>query len=181
MVGGNEIHFYTLYASQIPWESIVSIRIYAWDEFENLSLITHTRGIWILGLDLPVAIIISLPYSILNSFTLPTSLAELGKTLQYPGEDLNAYVKCFYEWELDCYDVVAKDVCIHCMIKDYQACLKNLSFSSFWRLMEARGGPTNLYWGLQGSNQNDAQEATFDHNCREVQGSRRLQFKSRFI
>lgn len=53
---------------------------------------------------------------------------------------MNAYVTKFNEKELDSYNPVAKnilvDICLHGMIEDYRIYLKNLSFSSFSRLME---------------------------------------------
>lgn len=69
------------------------------------------------------------------------TLVELGRSQQYPEEDLDACIKYFYEKAQHCCDPVIEDVlvdvCLHDMIEDYRAYLKNLSFSSFSLLMEA--------------------------------------------
>lgn len=55
---------------------------------------------------------------------------------------MDAYVKMFLKATLDCYDPVGEDilvdVCRHVMIEDYKIYVENLSFSSFFKLMEAR-------------------------------------------
>lgn len=61
---------------------------------------------------------------------------------QYAREYLDAYVKRFYEKELDFYDPAVEDVLVdvslHGMIKDYKIYPENLSFSSFSKLMRLR-------------------------------------------
>lgn len=70
------------------------------------------------------------------------TLAELGRMYQYPREDLDAYVKKFYENALDFCDLVADDVlvdvCLHDMIEEYIVYLENLSFSSFFQVNGGR-------------------------------------------
>lgn len=60
------------------------------------------------------------------------TLAELGRTRQYTGEDLDVYVKRFCERALDCNDAVDKetlvDVCLHEMVSEYRVYLENLTF-----------------------------------------------------
>lgn len=50
-------------------------------------------------------------------------------------------MKRFHEKALDCYDPVADDVFVdvrlHGIVEDYRIYLENISFSSFFRLMEA--------------------------------------------
>lgn len=63
------------------------------------------------------------------------ALAELGRTRQYPGKDLDLYVKRFHKISLDCYDPVNKEVllniCLHDMNDEYRVFLENISFPSF--------------------------------------------------
>lgn len=51
------------------------------------------------------------------------TLAELGRTRQYPGEDLDVYVKRCRERAFDCSDAVDEetlvDVCLHGMANEY--------------------------------------------------------------
>lgn len=72
---------------------------------------------------------------------------QLGRTLQYPGEDLDAYFKHFHERALDYYDLVAEDmlvdVCLHGMIEGYHVHLEMFSFSYVSRLKEAKERLTN--------------------------------------
>lgn len=69
------------------------------------------------------------------------TLAELGRTRQHLGEDLDVYVKRFRKRALDCSDAVDKetlvDVCLHGMVNEYRVYLENLTFPSFSKLMEA--------------------------------------------
>lgn len=68
------------------------------------------------------------------------TLVELSRTHQYSGENVDGYVKHFYEQAQACCDPVAEDVlmdvCPHNMIENYWVYLENLSFSSFLWLME---------------------------------------------
>lgn len=68
-------------------------------------------------------------------------LVNLGMTNQYPGEDLDVYVKKFYQRTMDCSDPVVEevlvDVCLHGMLEGYRAFLENLSFPSSFCLMKA--------------------------------------------
>lgn len=69
------------------------------------------------------------------------TLAELGRTRQYAGEDLDLYVKRFHDKALEYVDPVDEEtlvnVCLHGMSGEYRAFLENLIFSSFSKLMEA--------------------------------------------
>lgn len=69
------------------------------------------------------------------------TLAELRRTHQYLGEDLDAYVKRFHKKALEScgleLEEVLVDLCLHGMTKEYKIFLENLSCSSFSRLMEA--------------------------------------------
>lgn len=69
------------------------------------------------------------------------SLAELGRTRQHPGEDLDMYVRRLHERALDYYDLVAGEVlvevCLHSMMEEYSLFLESLSFSFISKLMEA--------------------------------------------
>lgn len=69
------------------------------------------------------------------------TLAELGRTRQYPGKDLDLYVKRFHDKTLDCVDPVDEEVlvnvCLHGMNNEYEVFLETLTFSSFSKLMEA--------------------------------------------
>lgn len=69
------------------------------------------------------------------------TLVELDRTRQYPGEDLNVYMKRFRERALDCSDVVNEenlvDIFLHGMANKYRVYLENLTFLSFSKLMEA--------------------------------------------
>lgn len=64
-----------------------------------------------------------------------STLVELALTRQYPGEDLNVYMKRFYEKALNYCDSVAKDVLADSMIEDYRVYLESLSFSTFFTFM----------------------------------------------
>lgn len=67
--------------------------------------------------------------------------AELGRTRQYPSEDMDVHVKRFRERALDCSDAVDEetlvDVCLYGMANEYRVYLENLTFPSFSKLMEA--------------------------------------------
>lgn len=58
------------------------------------------------------------------------TLAELGRTRQYSGEDLDTYVRRFPERALDCSDAVDEEtlvyVCLHDMANEYRVYLENL-------------------------------------------------------
>lgn len=60
-------------------------------------------------------------------------LTEITRKCQYPGEDLNVYVKRFYEKALDCYDLICRrhsGGCSLCsIVKGYQVYVENLTFS----------------------------------------------------
>lgn len=68
------------------------------------------------------------------------TLAELGHTRQYAGEDFDLYVKRFHDKALDYVDLVDEEVlvnmCLHGMNDEYRVFLENLTFSSFLKLME---------------------------------------------
>lgn len=68
------------------------------------------------------------------------TLAELGCTQQYAGKDLDLYVKRFHDKALDYVDPVDEEilvnVCLHGMNDKYRVFLKNLTFSSFSKLIE---------------------------------------------
>lgn len=63
------------------------------------------------------------------------TLAELGRTRQYVGEDLDLYVKRFHDKALDCVDPVDEkvlvSVCLHGINDEYKFFFENLTFSSF--------------------------------------------------
>lgn len=69
------------------------------------------------------------------------NFAELGRTRQYAGEDLDPYVKRFHDKALDCVNPVDEEVlvnmCLHGMNDEYRVFLENLMFSSFSNSMEA--------------------------------------------
>lgn len=69
------------------------------------------------------------------------TLAELGQTRQYQGEDLDIYVKRFSERAPDSSDAVDEetlvDVYLHGMVNEYPVYLENLTFPSFSKLIEA--------------------------------------------
>lgn len=67
-------------------------------------------------------------------------LAKLGRTREFPGKDLDLYIKRFHERALFC-DVVdgetKVDVYLYGMANESRVFLKNLMFPSFSMLMEA--------------------------------------------
>lgn len=68
------------------------------------------------------------------------TLTELWRTIQFPSEDLDAYVKRVHERALVCCFSVAEnvlvDVDIRRILEEYVVRLETLSFTSFLRLME---------------------------------------------
>lgn len=69
------------------------------------------------------------------------TLAELGRTQQFSGEDLDLYIKRFHEGGLDCCDAVDRETmvndCLHGMANEYSVYMENLAFLSFSKLVEA--------------------------------------------
>lgn len=60
-------------------------------------------------------------------------MAGLGRTWEFPGKDLDRYVRKFHEKVLDCCDLVYEEVLVNvCLLvwDEYRAFLKDLSFSS---------------------------------------------------
>lgn len=91
------------------WEHILAVWIFAWESSQNL--IDHIRGTWTSSLDPFMTWSTLSPCSILSFSTMKLlSLAELGKTRQYLGKDLDVFIKRFNKKALDCYDLVAEDV-----------------------------------------------------------------------
>lgn len=66
---------------------------------------------------------------------------QAGRTTQFSGEDLDLYVKRFYDKALDCSHPVNEDVLVnvslHEMVGECQVFLENRSFPSFLKLMKA--------------------------------------------
>lgn len=75
-----------------------------------------------------------------HQILLCLTLVELGRTRVYPRENLDAYVKCFHEGPVDCYNLIAEEVLVevrlHGMIKDYFVHFESLYFASFLLLMK---------------------------------------------
>lgn len=82
-------------------ELILLIRICASGNSQNLSVIAHTRGMWILGLDLSMIGTISSSKSILNSSSCWRSRKNL----------LKQWIRFIPEQRLDYCDLVAEDFC----------------------------------------------------------------------
>lgn len=63
------------------------------------------------------------------------TLAELGRTRQYAGKDLDLYMKRFHDKALDCVDPMEEEilvnVCLYGMNDEYRIFLENLTFPSF--------------------------------------------------
>lgn len=68
------------------------------------------------------------------------SLVELRRVRQRSWEDLDTYMKRFYNKALDYCDLVEErilvDVCLHYMLEECRIFFENLFFSSFSKLME---------------------------------------------
>lgn len=68
------------------------------------------------------------------------TLVELGLARQYSGEDLDVYVRNFYEKALNCCHLVGEEVfvnvCLYGMMKECRIFFRE-SFSFFSKLMEA--------------------------------------------
>lgn len=99
------------------------IRIYP--ERFSISLTDYAYTLYMISnLDPSMTKSISSHCSILNSFTLKPilHLAELGRTREYTGENIDDYVNHFHESAPECSDPVVEDVlvdvCLHGKIKD---------------------------------------------------------------
>lgn len=68
------------------------------------------------------------------------TLVELGYMQKFPGEDLDLYVRRFYEKGLYCCDAVDQetmaDLLLHGMTNDYHVYLENLTVPSFSKLRD---------------------------------------------
>lgn len=82
------------------------------------------------------------------------TLAELGLTRHYLGENLDVCVRRLHEKDMDCCDPMEKEVllnmCLHGMAEEYRIFLENQSFSPFPKLMEAKRGSNEQCVGLRG-------------------------------
>lgn len=69
------------------------------------------------------------------------TLAKLCRTWQYPGEDLNLFVKRFHEKALECSDPVDEEilvnVCLYDMDNGCRVFLENIFYLSYSKLMKA--------------------------------------------